>query len=234
MHSRPLRHGSCNRIRKPRAVATTSRTEPRQRANPAPWLRAFDHRLTSCTAAATPLRRPAVNLLAGLRLAGGYRVGCSTTPEATPLALSLPLSPSRQRRLLALPGIVAYCPPSAPPASLTAPSATSTPACSLCSIAPRPAGGKSQAIEHNSALPKMCQSLRMASLGGPSLRAIRVRVMVCYVLRPFAAHPAIQRVRAFTAWRKGFASLRAAAASLSGSPVAKAIAVPPAPTFTTN
>jgi hypothetical protein len=38
---------------------------------------------------------------------------------------------------------------------------------------------------------------------------------------PFAAHPAIQRVRAFTAWRNGVASLRAAGASLSGSPVAK-------------
>jgi len=32
--------------------------------------------------------------------------------------------------------------------------------------------------------------------------------MVCYVLRPFAAHPAILRIRAFTAWRKGVASLR--------------------------
>jgi hypothetical protein len=45
--------------------------------------------------------------------------------------------------------------------------------------------------------------------------------MVCYVLRPFAAHPAILRVRAFTAWRKGVASLRAVGASLLGSPVAK-------------
>jgi len=68
--------------------------------------------------------------------------------------------------------------------------------------------GKSQAIQHNSALPNMCQSLRRASLGCPSLRALRVRVMVCYVLRPFAAHPAILRVHAFTAWGNGFASLR--------------------------
>jgi hypothetical protein len=82
--------------------------------------------------------------------------------------------------------------------------------------------GKSQAIQHNSALPKAGQSLRRASLGGLPLRALRVRVMVCYVLRPFAAHPAILRVRAFTAWRTGVASLRALGASLSGSPVAKA------------
>jgi len=42
-----------------------------------------------------------------------------------------------------------------------------------------------------------------------------------WLYRPFAAHPAIQRVRALTAWRKGVASLRAVGASLSGSPVAK-------------
>lgn len=108
----------------------------------------------SCTAAAAPLRRTAVGLLAGLRLAGGYRVGCSTTPEAAPLAFSLPLSPSRQRRLLPLAGWAACCPPPSPPAALAASSATSRLACSLCSIAPRPSGGKSQAIEHNSALPK--------------------------------------------------------------------------------
>lgn len=108
----------------------------------------------SCTAAAAPLRRPAVRLLAGLRLAGGYRVGCSTTPEAAPLAFSLLLPPSRQRRLLPLAGVCACCPPSALPTSLAAPSATSRLACSRCSIAPRPAGGKSQAIQHNSALPK--------------------------------------------------------------------------------
>ena len=54
-----------------------------------------------------PRRRSATALaskrpLAGLRLAGSYRVGCSTTPEAAPLALPLLLSPSRQRRLLRL------------------------------------------------------------------------------------------------------------------------------------
>ena len=68
--------------------------------------------------------------------------------------------------------------------------------------------GKSQAIQHNSALPKVGQSLRRASLCVLPLRALRVWVMVCYVLRPFAAHPAIQRVRAFTAWRKVVVSLR--------------------------
>ncbi len=88
--------------------------------------------------------------------------------------------------------------------------------------------GKSPAIQHNSALPKMCQSLRRASLGCPSLRALRVRVMVCYVLRPFAAHPAIQRVRAFTAWCKGVASLRWRFAVRVASCKS---AVPPAPTI---
>jgi hypothetical protein len=40
--------------------------------------------------------------LARLRLAGSYRVGCSATPEAAPLALSHLLPPSRQRRLFDL------------------------------------------------------------------------------------------------------------------------------------
>jgi hypothetical protein len=48
----------------------------------------------------------------------------------------------------------------------------------------RPGRGKSQAIEHNRALPKVRQLLRRASLDGLPLRALRVRVMVGYVLRP--------------------------------------------------
>jgi len=68
----------------------------------APRLSASDHRRTSCPAAAAPLRWPAKRPLSSLRLAGGYRVGCSTTPEAAPLAFSLLLSPSRQRRLFGL------------------------------------------------------------------------------------------------------------------------------------
>ena len=122
--SLPLSHGACTRTRKPRAFATPCLPEPRQRATPAPWLRASDHRRTSCPATAAPLRRPAVRLLAGLRLAGGYRVGCPTTPEAAPLALLLLLPPSRQRRLLSLADVCAFCPPSAPPALLAASSAT--------------------------------------------------------------------------------------------------------------
>lgn len=51
-------------------------------------------------------------------------------------------------------------------------------------ICTQPGRGKSQAIEHNRALPKVGQSLRMASLCGLPLRALRVRVMVGYVLRP--------------------------------------------------
>jgi hypothetical protein len=48
----------------------------------------------------------------------------------------------------------------------------------------QPGRGKSQAIEHNRALPKVSQSLRKASLCGLPLRALRVRVMVGYVWRP--------------------------------------------------
>jgi hypothetical protein len=48
----------------------------------------------------------------------------------------------------------------------------------------QPVRGKSQAIEHNSALPKVGQSLRRLRLVCLPLRALRVRVMVCYVLRP--------------------------------------------------
>ena len=48
----------------------------------------------------------------------------------------------------------------------------------------QPGRGKSQAIEHNRALPKVRQSLRRASLDGLPLRALRVQVMVGYVLRP--------------------------------------------------
>ena len=70
---------------------------------PAPRLSAFGHRCCSCPAAAAPLRRPAITLLASLRLAGGYLVTSCNTPEASPLALSLLLSPSRQRRLLLWP-----------------------------------------------------------------------------------------------------------------------------------
>lgn len=53
-----------------------------------------------------------------------------------------------------------------------------------CANVTQPGRGKSQAIKHNRALPKVGQSLRMASLGGLPLRALRVRVMVGYVLRP--------------------------------------------------
>lgn len=123
----------------------------------------------SCPAAAAPLRRPAVGLLAGLRLAGGYRVGCSTTPEASPLAFSLLLSPCCQRRLLPLAGVRACCPPSAPPAALAAPSATSRLACSRCSIAPRPAAsfGASRGFSQR------CAVGGLRPTEGPRFRACR-------------------------------------------------------------
>lgn len=66
---------------KPRAVATASRTRPRQRARPralASCLRRppeLLHRRRCATAPASKQR------LAGLRLAGGYRIAGSTTPS---------------------------------------------------------------------------------------------------------------------------------------------------------
>jgi hypothetical protein len=65
-----------------------------------------------------------------------------------------------------------------------------------------PGRGKSQAIEHNRALPKVGQSLRSASLGGLPLRALRVRVMVGYVLRPSPDKCHVGSLRsAWLAWR---------------------------------
>jgi hypothetical protein len=66
---------------------------------------------------------------------------------------------------------------------------------SRCAAGTMPGRGKCRCacIQHNRALPKTGQSLRKASLGGLSLRALRVRVMVVYVLRPGPSHCAIQR-----------------------------------------
>lgn len=154
---------------------------------PRPGFRAF---LDRCSL--LPRRRYATapaskQPLAGLRLAGGYRVGYSTTPEAAPLALSLLLSPSRQRRLLPLAGFVTCWPPPAPPASLAASSATSRLACSLRSIAPRPLRGKCSAslrIQHNSLLRKVGPVAAQAPLGGPTAARPAGSRKRCYVLRP--------------------------------------------------
>jgi hypothetical protein len=48
----------------------------------------------------------------------------------------------------------------------------------------QPVRGKSQAIEHNRALPKVGQSLRRLRLVAYRWRALRVRVMVFYVGAP--------------------------------------------------
>ena len=58
------------------------------------------------------------------------------------------------------------------------------PGCSLRSTARRRAGVNRCAIEHNRALPKVGQSLRRLRLAAYRSRALRVRVMVGYVLRP--------------------------------------------------
>ena len=103
-----------------------------------------------------------------------------------------PASLSRYRRtaiadFLPLTGLVAVCPPPAPSAKdrprLQRLRRERPARFAMLNCTP-PGRGKSQAIEHNSALPKIGQSLCRASLGGRPLRALRVRVMVCYVLRP--------------------------------------------------
>ena len=150
-----------------------------------------------------PRRRYATALaskrpLASLRLAGGYRVGCSTTPEAAPLALSLLLSPSRQRRLLPLAGLGACCPPPAPPASLAAPSATPGKSLigSLCSTPRWPLRGKCSAalrIQHNSLLRKVGPVASQAPLGDPTAARPADSRKCSYVLRPYTANSVIWR-----------------------------------------
>ena len=169
---RPLRHGACKRPASPAPSLPHRRLNHARAHEAAHWLCASGHRCSSSPAAAAPLRRPAKRPLAGLRLAGGYRVGCSTAPEAAPLALSLLLSPSRQRRLLPLAYARAYCPPPAPSASLTAPSATSNPACSRCSTAPCQAGVNRKRFNITAHYPKSASRSAQAALGGRPLRAL--------------------------------------------------------------
>ena len=158
LHHQPAQSRRLQRARKPRAIATASQPEPRRRANSRATARAFGHRRCSCPAAASPLRWPAIKPLARLRLAGGYRNGCSTTPEAAPLAFSPPLSPSCQRRLL-YPSRLGSVLPAACAVSF-AHGFVGYIKHSLLAVldCTRPVRGKSQAIEHNSALPKAGRS----------------------------------------------------------------------------
>jgi hypothetical protein len=80
----PLACGAIVRTPQAACRATALQTEPRQRANPAPWLRASDHRRTSCPAAAAPLRRPANSHspACGLRLAACRRLPCRVLHHA--------------------------------------------------------------------------------------------------------------------------------------------------------
>ena len=103
---RPLRHGPCKRPASPAPSLPHHALNHARAHEAAHWLCAFDHRRTSCPAAAAPLRRPAIRPLAGLRLAGGYRVADSTTPARmkprpgfVSLAIAVPPAPTSCFRL---------------------------------------------------------------------------------------------------------------------------------------
>lgn len=89
--------------------------------------------------------------------------------------------------------------------------------------------GKSPAIQHNSALPKAGQSLRRASLDGLPLRALRVRVMVCYVLRPSPLTPPSSAAAPSLHGARGLLRFAPLALRCQGRQLQSA--VPPAPTF---
>lgn len=121
---------------------------------------------------------------------------------------------------LALPSLGACCPPPAPSASLTAPSATSTPACSLRSSLQRPLRGKCSAalrIQHNSLLRKVGPVAAPASLGVPTAARPAGSRKCSYVLRPYTANSVILalRVGSFSAARQvAYANRGAALARL--------------------
>ena len=120
-----------------------------------------------------------------MRLAGGYRVTSCTTPEASPLASSLLPSPYPLRRLLPWPCAV-------PTARRLRHQLRSWlrrlrrgyPASSLRSTAHRRAGVNRKRLNITAHYPKYasrCAGLRLVAY---RWRALRVRVMVGYVLRP--------------------------------------------------
>ena len=136
--------------------------------------------------------------MAARRLAACRRLPCRVLHHARGCAtgFAAPASPSRQRRLLVLAGLGACCPPPAPSASLTAPSATSTPACSLRSAPQRPLRGKCSAalrIQHNSLLRKVGPVAAQASLGVPTAARPAGSRKCSYVLRPYTANSVIWR-----------------------------------------
>jgi len=181
----PLSHGACKEPASPAPSLPRYVLDARRRAN---------NRAT-----AQCLRRPP-NLLPRRRCATAQASDKPRSPACGLLAATAShLAPrQRLRHWLVSPAVAvppaptftlalrsAICPPPAPSASLMASSATPGILSLFAALNCTPPGrGKSQAIEHNRALPKVRQSLRRASLGGLPLRALRVRVMVGYVLRP--------------------------------------------------
>lgn len=150
----------------------------------------------SYTAAAAPLRRPAVRLLAGLRLAGGYRVGCSTTPERDNPAHWLCLSCYRR------PASADFCPWLAWSRAARRlrrqlrtrlrrlPQGWLARGARLHSGRP---GVNRKRLNITAHYPKPLRLPQQSCSRLGPLRALRVRVMVCYVLRPQPSSGVIRR-----------------------------------------
>jgi hypothetical protein len=131
--------------------------------------------------------------------------------------------------LLALGGVIAYCPRPASAASLTASSATSRLARSLRSTVHRRAGVNRKRLNITAHYPKPLRLPQQSCSGLVPLRALRVRVMVCYVLRPSPDNCAIWRCTCV------YPALRTSSLGSTSRPAAPGSqlvgAVPPAPTF---
>ncbi len=164
----PLSHGACKRTCNPRAIATASHPEPRQSAkNPRTgFVPSF------IAVPPAPTFTLALRCRYPRRLRRQHKAAHGFSGYAGAV-LNLLHSEARRR----LPAVKRTATMSGCVGQIKA----SQFALLNCT---QPGRGKSPAIEHNRALPKVGQSLRRASLDGLPLCALRVRVMVGYVLRP--------------------------------------------------
>lgn len=210
------RHAACSwrgewlsERRKPPAGLPHHGLNPASAQDPAPWLRASGHRCSLLHRRRCPTAPASKQPLAGLRLAGGYRVGCSTAPSrcAPRLYLSCYRRPASadfcpwqsfaraarrlrrqlRSRLRRLPqGWLARC----------------------ARLHPGRPGVNRKRLNITAHYPKSGQSLRRLRFVARPLRALRVRVMVCYVLRPQPSNCVIRRCAGFqSALRDGWPTL---------------------------
>lgn len=161
---------------------------------PRPGLSRSSTAIPSCTATAAPLRRPAMKPLAGLRLAGSYCVGCSTTRSRFAPRLCRP----RCRR----PASVDFWPwlAFARTARCLRRQLRSRlrrlpqPRLARCArLHPGRPGVNRKRLNITAHYPKPLRLPQQSCSRLGPLRALRVRVMVCYVLRPRPSNCAIRR-----------------------------------------